>query len=45
MAEPPSDPDSGTLRWVYMFGIVAAVLLVIFVVVHLAGGGMHHHGR
>ena len=40
----PPHPDTGTPRWVIVFGVIAALLLVVFLAVHLAGGGLHHHG-
>ena len=40
----PPQPDTGTPRWVIVFGLIAAALLVVFLTVHLAGGGLHHHG-
>jgi len=40
----PPHPDTGTPRWVIVFGLIAAALLVVFLTVHLAGGGLHHHG-
>ena len=33
----------GTPRWVYLFGIVVAVLVLVFLAVHLAGGGLGGH--
>ena len=30
-------------RWVYVLGIVIAVLVLAAVVVHVAGGGLHGH--
>ncbi|MDQ6901045.1 MAG: hypothetical protein M3072_16370 [Candidatus Dormibacteraeota bacterium] len=35
---PPSTP-----RWVYVFGIIAAVLVVLFIVLHVSGHGMGGH--
>ena len=47
VADPPSSPDSngdtGTPRWVKVFGIVALVLVLLFVILHLAGGGLGRH--
>lgn len=40
----PPHPDTGTPRWVIVFGLIAAALFLVFVTVHVAGGGMHHHG-
>ncbi len=45
MVDEPRDTgnDTGTPRWVKVFGIIAVVLLVVFVIVHLAGGGLRGH--
>jgi hypothetical protein len=47
MADSPRSPhtgdDTGTPRWVYVFGIIALVLVLVFVVLHLAGAGMSGH--
>jgi len=40
----PPHPDTGTPRWVIVFGLIAAALFVVFLTVHLAFGGLHHHG-
>ncbi|MCW2134165.1 hypothetical protein [Arthrobacter sp. VKM Ac-2550] len=48
---PRQDPQTGsgrdsaprTPRWVYIFGIIAAVLVLAFAIFHLAGGGMGRH--
>ena len=44
MVDPPRDrdPNPGTPRWVYVFGIITLVLLLLFVILHLAGAGPHH---
>jgi hypothetical protein len=47
---PPSpdfriEPDTGTPRWVYAFGVATVVLVVVFVVVHLTVGGLADHGQ
>ena len=40
MTEPSDiDDDSGTPRWVKVFGIIALVVLAGLVVLQLAGGG------
>ena len=36
MADHP--PDTGTPRWVKMFGIIAAIVILLFVVFMLTGG-------
>jgi hypothetical protein len=52
MTDPPLHPDSnsetgdentGTPRWVKVFGIIAVVLLLLFVILHLTGGGLGGH--
>ena len=43
-ASVPKPTDTGTPRWVVVFGMVAFALFLVFVAVHLAGGGLHHHG-
>jgi hypothetical protein len=47
MADPPSYRDStddtGTPRWVYLFGIIAIFLVLLFVILHLIGGGLVGH--
>jgi hypothetical protein len=35
--------DTGTPRWVYVFGIIAIVLVLLFVILHLTGGGLRGH--
>lgn len=50
MAEPPPYPDSsadsGTPRWVKVFGSIALIVVVIFVVLFLTRGpGGHGPGR
>jgi hypothetical protein len=37
--------DTGTPRWVKMFGLVALVLVLLFVVLHLTGRGLGDHTR
>jgi hypothetical protein len=54
MTVPPRPPDTGTrpageshtglLRWLYLAGIVLAILVLVFVVFHLTGGGLGNHG-
>jgi hypothetical protein len=36
----PNGADTGTPRWVYVFGIIATVLVLVFVILHLTGGGL-----
>ncbi len=44
MADPL--PDSGTPRWVKVFGIIAVILVLLFVVIQFTGvGGSHGPGR
>lgn len=51
--EPPSpdshgdtgDDNTGTPRWVYVFGIIVIVLVLLFVILHLTGGGLGGHTR
>jgi hypothetical protein len=43
MADPP--PDTGTPRWVKVFGVIVAILILLFVIVLLFGGGEHGPGR
>lgn len=38
-----SGDETGTPRWVKVFGVIAIVLVVLFVILHLAGGGFGHH--
>lgn len=55
MADPPTDPDTGTdprdfvptgaPRWVKVSGIIAIVLVLLIVIVMLASGGRHGPGR
>jgi hypothetical protein len=40
MADHP--PDTGTPRWVKIFGIIAAVVILLFVVFMLTGGPGGH---
>ena len=42
-APDESGADATTPRWVYAFGIVAAVLVLLFIALHLAGGGFRGH--
>jgi len=42
MADPP--PDTGTPRWVMVFGIIVIVLVLLFVIVMFIGGE-HGPGR
>ena len=43
MANPGTDADILTPRWVKLFGIVAIIVIVAFVILHLAGGGPGRH--
>ena len=47
MADEPPDSnshgDTGTPRWVYVFGIIVIVLVLLFVILHLTGGGLGDH--
>ena len=49
MADPPSyldsNGDTGTPRWVKIFGIVALVLVLLVVIMMFIGGGDHGPGR
>jgi len=47
MADPPPGPgdDTGTPRWVKVFGIIAIVLVLLFVIMHVTGGGLGGHPR
>lgn len=49
MADPPPYADresnTGTPRWVKVFGVIAIVLVVLFVTLALIGGGRHGPGR
>ena len=36
MADPP--PDTGTPRWVEVFGIIALVVVLLFVILMFGGG-------
>jgi prolyl oligopeptidase PreP (S9A serine peptidase family) len=42
---PGSDSDTGTPRWVKVFGIISLVVVLLFVFVLLRGGGRHGPGR
>ncbi len=52
MADPPPYPDSrehtggdtGTPRWVYVFGIIVIILVLLVAIMMLTGGGMGGHG-
>ena len=49
MADLPPNPDandeSGTPRWVKVFGIICLALVLLLGVMLLAGGGNHGPGR
>ena len=47
MADPPIDPDddTGTPRWVKVFGIIALVVALLFVALMLFGGSGGHGPR
>jgi len=38
-----SDGDTGTPRWVKVFGIIGIGLVLLFVILHLTGGGFGRH--
>lgn len=40
---PDSNGDTGTPRWVKVFGIIVIVLVLLFVILHLTGGGLGGH--
>jgi hypothetical protein len=44
MANPLRYPDTGTPRWVKVFGIIALVLVVLVVILHLTGLGFTGSG-
>lgn len=45
-SRPDEFDQTGTPRWVRVFGIIVAVILIAFVLIkHLAGGGLSHHMR
>ena len=37
MADPDSNAETSTPRWVKVFGIIALVLLLLFAILHLTG--------
>ena len=47
MVDPPpypgSDGDTGTPRWVKVFGVIALLVLLLFVILHLIFGGFGGH--
>jgi hypothetical protein len=47
MAGPPPYPDTGddtgTPRWVRVFGIIGIIVVLLFVILHLTGGGVGGH--
>ena len=43
--DPDSNGDSGTPRWVYVFGTIAIIVALLFVILLLVGGGRHGPGR
>ena len=51
MADLPPKPgspskttdDTGTPRWVKVFGIMALVLIVLIIILHLTGHGLGRH--
>jgi hypothetical protein len=55
MADPPPNSDAGdrpdlesntgTPRWVKVFGTIAIIVLLLFVIMLVAGGGRHGPGR
>ena len=38
-----TDHDTGTPRWVKVFGIIALVLVFVFIILHLTGHGLGGH--
>jgi hypothetical protein len=44
-AVAPDPLDTGTPRWVKVFGLIALIVVALFVVVLLVGGGEHGPGR
>jgi hypothetical protein len=44
-AVAPDRSDTGTPRWVKVFGVIALVVVVLFVVLLLVRGGEHGPGR
>jgi len=38
-----TDDDTGTPRWVKVFGIIALVLVFVFIILHLTGHGLGGH--
>jgi protein-S-isoprenylcysteine O-methyltransferase Ste14 len=45
-SRPDEFDQTGTPRWVRVFGITVAVVLIALVLIkHLAGGGLSHHMR
>jgi hypothetical protein len=42
---PDSNSDTGTPRWVKVFGIISLVVALLFVMMLVAGGGRHGPGR
>jgi hypothetical protein len=46
MADPLPDDDTGTPRWVMVFGVIALVVVLLFVILLLTRGpGGHGPGR
>jgi hypothetical protein len=41
---PDGEASTGLPRWLYLAGIVVAILILVFVVFHLTGGGLGNHG-
>lgn len=42
---PGAERDSGTPRWVKVFGIIGIAVIALIVVLMFAGGGQHGPGR
>jgi len=44
MADPPPDRDTGTPRWVKVFGIILGALVLLFVILMLFRDNLGGHG-
>jgi ABC-type transporter Mla subunit MlaD len=40
-----SNSDTGTPRWVKVFGVISVIVVLLFVIMLFAGGGRHGPGR
>ncbi len=43
-SKPHAGDDTGTPRWVYVFGIIVIILVLLVAIMMLTGGGMGGHG-